>query len=216
MSNTNEEEKSKKRLFITIVLLLIVFIIAAFRYGKIRHLSGDETIIYFYNNILEDSFNNKVFTNIDPNSSFGMINVYQRDINIVKDTQIDIFRNEKYKGEKMIAPRSKGSAKFGIKNMANGDLTYDIDFSDESQYSVNMKYKLKMDNIYIVGDKDHYVSIDQMKVNDIAVINGSNNIFTIEWYWEDDDPRDVIVGMAEARQYYTLNLGITAREYSEP
>jgi hypothetical protein len=43
----------------------------------------------------------------------------------------------------------------------------------------------------------------------------SNNIFTIEWYWEDDDPRDVIVGMAEGTQYYTLNLAINAREYVE-
>ena len=55
----------------------------------------------------------------------------------------------------------------------------------------------------------------QMKVNDITVINGSNNVFTIEWYWEDDDPRDVIVGMAEPTQYYTLNLAITAREYHD-
>ena len=78
-----------------------------------------------------------------------------------------------------------------------------------------MKYKLKIDNIYIVGDENHYATIDQMQVKDITVIDGSNNIFTIEWYWEDDDARDVIVGMAEGTQYYTLNLSIDAREYVE-
>ena len=105
--------------------------------------------------------------------------------------------------------------KFGVKNVTNGDIIYDVGFTDQSNYLVNMKYKLKIDNIYIVGDENHYVSLDQMKVNDITVVNGSNNIFTIEWYWEDDDPRDVIVGMAEPTQYYTLNLAINAREYQE-
>lgn len=214
MDDTNEN-KRKKGLYITIVVLLIVFIIAAFKLGRIIHFNDDDSLIYMKNSILEQAFNNKIFTNIDSNQFVGMINVYQKDINVTKDTPIDIFNNEKYEGKKIIAPRSKGIAKFGVKNVSNRDVIYDINFSDISQYLVNMKYKLKIDNIYIVGDENHYVSIDQMQVKDITVIDGSNNVFTIEWYWEDDDPRDVIVGMAEGTQYYTLNLAINAREYVE-
>lgn len=214
MDNTNES-KRKRRLYITIVVLLIVFIIAAYKLGRIIHFNDDDSLIYMKNNILEQAFNNKIFTNIDSNQFVGMINVYQKDINVTKDTPIDIFNNEKYEGKKIIAPRSKGSAKFGVKNVSNRDVIYDIKFSDLSAYLVNMKYKLKIDNIYIVGDENHYATIDQMQVKDITVIDGSNNIFTIEWYWEDDDARDVIVGMAEGTQYYTLNLAIDAREYVE-
>lgn len=217
MNFTNEDEnKSKKKLYMTVVILIIVFIIAAYKLGKIIHFDGSDSIYYVYNNILSDVFNNKIFTNVNLDEfGIGMINVYQKDINVIKNTPIDIFNNEKYDGRKIIAPRSKGSAKFGVKNVSNGDIIYDVGFTDQSNYLVNMKYKLKIDNIYIVGDKDHYVTLDQMKVNDITVINGSNNVFTIEWYWEDDDPRDVIVGMAEPTQYYTLNLAITAREYHD-
>ena len=214
MDNTNEN-KRKKGLYITIVVLLIVFIIAAYKLGKIIHFNDDDSLTYMKNSILEQAFNNKIFTNIDSNQFVGMINVYQKDINVTKDTPIDIFNNEKYEGKKIIAPRSKGNAKFGVKNVSNRDVIYDIKFSDLSAYLVNMKYKLKIDNIYIVGDENHYATIDQMQVKDITVIDGSNNIFTIEWYWEDDDPRDVIVGMAEPTQYYTLNLAITAREYHD-
>ena len=214
MDNTNEN-KRKRRLYITIVVLLIVFIIAAYKLGRIIHFNDDDSLIYMKNNILEQAFNNKIFTNIDSNQFVGMINVYQKDINVTKDTPIDIFNNEKYEGKKIIAPRSKGNAKFGVKNVSNRDVIYDIKFSDLSAYLVNMKYKLKIDNIYIVGDENHYATIDQMQVKDITVIDGSNNIFTIEWYWEDDDARDVIVGMAEGTQYYTLNLAIDAREYVE-
>ena len=214
MDNTNEN-KRKKGLYITIVVLLIVFIIAAYKLGRIIHFNDDDSLIYMKNSILEQAFNNKIFTNIDSNQFVGMINVYQKDINVTKDTPIDIFNNEKYEGKKIIAPRSKGSAKFGVKNVSNRDVIYDIKFSDLSAYLVNMKYKLKIDNIYIVGDENHYATIDQMQVKDITVIDGSNNIFTIEWYWEDDDARDVIVGMAEGTQYYTLNLAIDAREYVE-
>lgn len=217
MNYTNEDEnKSKKKLYMTVVILIIVFIIAAYKLGKIIHFDGSDSIYYVYNNILGDVFNNKIFTNVNLDEfGIGMINVYQKDINVIKNTPIDIFNNEKYDGRKIIAPRSRGSAKFGVKNVSNGDIIYDVGFTDQSNYLVNMKYKLKIDNIYIVGDKDHYVTLDQMKVNDITVINGSNNVFTIEWYWEDDDPRDVIVGMAEPTQYYTLNLAITAREYHD-
>ena len=217
MNFTNDDEnKSKKKLYVSVVVLIIVFIIAAYRLGKIIHFGDSDSMYYVYNNILNDVFNNKIFTNVNLDEwGIGMINVYQNDINVSKNTPIDIFKNEKYDGQKIVAPRSKGSAKFGVKNVTNGDIIYDVGFTDQSNYLVNMKYKLKIDNIYIVGDENHYVSLDQMKVNDITVVNGSNNIFTIEWYWEDDDPRDVIVGMAEPTQYYTLNLVINAREYQE-
>ena len=87
MDNTNEN-KRKKGLYITIVVLLIVFIIAAYKLGKIIHFNDDDSLIYMKNNILEQAFNNKIFTNIDSNQFVGMINVYQKDINVTKDTLV--------------------------------------------------------------------------------------------------------------------------------
>ena len=81
------------------------------------------------------------------------------------------------------------------------------------EHHINMKYKLKIDNIYIVGDKDTYMGIDELSIADIIVLKDSINVFTLEWYWEDDDIKDTVVGSQKENQYYTLNLGIHAKEY---
>lgn len=62
------------------------------------------------------------------------------------------------------------------------------------KHFVNMKYKLKMDNIYIKGNADNYVTLDELNLNDIVVLKDSINIFTLEWYWKDDDELDTYVG----------------------
>jgi hypothetical protein len=78
-----------------------------------------------------------------------------------------------------------------------------------------MKYKLKIDNVYIIGNKDNYVDIADLNVEDIIVLKDSINIYTLEWYWADDDANDTIVGSQETDQYYTLNLDIDSTKYTE-
>ena len=75
---------------------------------------------------------------------------------------------------------------------------------------INMKYKLKIDNIYIRGNEDEYVSIEELKVDDIVVLEDSNNIYTLEWKWVDNDIADTYVGSLKEIQTYTLKLKINA------
>ena len=81
-------------------------------------------------------------------------------------------------------------------------------FSDEMKKFVNMKYKLKIDNVYIRGDLENYTTIDNLELDEIVVLKDSTNIFTLEWYWEDDDSLDTGVGSEKDTQYYKLNLQI--------
>ena len=99
--------------------------------------------------------------------------------------------------------------------MTDTNITYDIKFTDEMNHFINMKYRLKIDNVYIRGNNDTYVSIDALNVGDIIVLKDSINVFTLEWYWEDDDKNDTIVGSQKDNEYYTLNLEIGASEYIE-
>ena len=50
-------------------------------------------------------------------------------------------------------------------------------------------------------------------VAEVIVPKDSANIYTLEWYWEDDDKNDTIVGSQQDKQYYKLNLEINARQY---
>lgn len=137
--------------------------------------------------------------------------VTEDDIGIEKDTKLNIFNNEKFEGEKIIAPHSQGTYKFYIKNKSNRDINYNIKFSDEMKKFVNMKYRLKIDNIYIRGNEEGYTTIENLDVNNITVPKDSINVFTLEWYWEDNDELDTKVGTSEER-YYTINLKIEASQ----
>ena len=83
------------------------------------------------------------------------------------------------------------------------------------QYKVNMKYKLKLDNVYIKGNEETYQNLESINIKEIRVPKDSINIYTLEWYWEDDDKNDTTIGEQEEKQYYKLNLEINAKEYIE-
>ena len=139
--------------------------------------------------------------------------ITQDDIDVTKETQLNIFNNEKFNREKIIDPGSKGEVQICIRNKSNYDVSYDFNFTDEMQYHVNMKYKLKLDNVYIKGNKEEYKKLEDIKLKEVIVPKDSANIYTLEWYWEDDDKNDTIVGSQQDKQYYKLNLEINARQY---
>lgn len=193
------EKKKKDRLIkiiliIIIILLLLIFWLLGYRMGKIGY--GVKEVV----------------SNPDVPVDDGVttIKVMQDDIKITKDTKLDIFNNSKFNGEKIIAPKSNGTYQFCVSNEVENDIIYNIKFFDKMKNYVNMKYRLKIDNIYIRGNEDKYVGIDELSVDNITVLKDSNNIFTLEWYWEDNDKEDTYVGSQEDTQYYTLELEINA------
>ena len=187
--NQISRENLKRIIYILIIIIIILIILLVWKMGRIG--------------IDERPTSGNIYT--------GGIEVTENDIGIEKNTKLNIFNNEKFNREKIIAPHSKGTYKFYIKNKTNADMKYNIKFSDDMKKIVNMKYKLKIDNIYIRGSEENYTSIEKIDVENITVPKDSINIFTLEWYWEDDDKFDTKVGTSEDR-YYTLNLKIEASQ----
>ena len=182
-------ESLKKIIYILIIIIIILILLLVWKIGRIG--------------IDERPTSGKIYVD--------GIAITEDDIEIEKDTQLNIFNNEKFKGEKIIAPHSQGTYKFYIKNKSNRDINYNIKFSDEMKKFVNMKYRLKIDNIYIRGNEEGYTTIENLDVNNITVPKDSINVFTLEWYWEDNDELDTKVGTSEER-YYTINLKIEASQ----
>ena len=182
-------ESLKKIIYILIIIIIILIVLLVWKIGRIG--------------IDERPTSGKTYTD-------GIV-VTEDDIGIEKDTKLNIFNNEKFEGEKIIAPHSQGTYKFYIKNKSNRDINYNIKFSDEMKKFVNMKYRLKIDNIYIRGNEEGYTTIENLDVNNITVPKDSINVFTLEWYWEDNDELDTKVGTSE-ESYYTLNLKIDASQ----
>jgi len=192
-----EYEKKQKRdrrdkiILIIIIILLLLFYIVVYRLGKIGY---------------------KQVATI-PHDGTKTIKIYDKDTEITTDTELNVFANVKYNGESIISPKSEGGYKFYIENVTEDNVSYNINFLDEMDYSINMKYRLKIDNVYIKGNKDTYVGIEELSVQDIIVLKDSTNIFTLEWYWEDDDVNDTIVGSQKTDEQYKLNIKIEANAY---
>ena len=175
-------------LIITIILLLLFFVLGC-KVGKI-------------------GFGYKP-TSTEPSiDSSNMILIKESDMKEVIDNKLNIFKNEKFDGQSIIAPKSYGKYQFYVSNISNKHVKYTMKFSDEMKKFVNMKYKLKIDNVYIRGDLENYTTIDNLELDERVVLKDSTNIFTLEWYWEDNDSLDTGVGSEKDTQYYKLNLQI--------
>ena len=189
-----KKDKMQKRILIVIIFLLLIIIVVCFRMGRIslRNVSatpGEE--------------------------SLQLVQVTDDDIEITKETELDIFKNKRFDFESVIAPRSSGTYSFCVENVSGKDVKYDLSFADESKYLINMKYRLKVDNSYVKGNENTYVDLEHLNLEEVVVLKDSINVFTLEWYWEDDDARDTVVGMSSKKnkEYYKLHMEVLAEEF---
>lgn len=189
-----EKEKKKNTknkiiivLLIIIIILLLLSFLIGYKMGKI-------------------GFGYKQASAEPSQDLSDTILIKENDMKEVTDNKLNIFKNEKFNGKSMIAPKSYGKYQFYVANISKKDVKYSMKFSDDMKKIVNMKYKLKIDNVYIRGNSENYITIDNLDVDEIIVLKDSTNIFTLEWYWEDNDSLDTIVGSEKDTQYYKLNL----------
>ena len=190
----NKNKRKNKILIIIIILLIIILLVMCllgYKIGKIGYSTVNST-------------------GTTSNENVDLIKITDENGATWKNNNLQIFKNEKFNGEKIIAPNSKGTYKFYIKNEVENNITYNIRLLDEMNHFVNMKYKLKLNDVYICGNKDEYVGIDKLNIDNIVLTKDSTTLYTLEWYWEDNDELDTYVGSLKEDQYYTLNLDIQA------
>ena len=191
-----KKKKDKKKTIMCIIILIFVLIFwLGYRIGKIGYKE----------------------TTVSPNNNFenNSIILLENDMQKIKNNQLNIFNNKDFNNEKIIAPHSKGTYQFYLQNKTNTDIIYNIKFSDEMQNFINMKYRLKLNNIYIKGNSENYVSLDELELSNIIILKDSTNIYTLEWYWDDNDKLDTFVGSREEDNYYEINLYIETAQYKE-
>ncbi len=110
---------------------------------------------------------------------------------------------------------SSGTYRFSVKNNSNYDMIYNIKFEHDMTNYINMKYKLKIDNIYIRGNDNDYVDINKLNVESIIVPKHSINVYTLEWKWENDNENDIKVGFNKDNQYYYFKMQIFSNIYQK-
>ena len=178
---------------------------------------GETIIIYISSGNKKDSSNtnsnsqsNKSNSNTELDGEF-----YVSDNKIVKwndNTDLNIFTDSKKisKVNGKIAPESTGIYVFNVNNKTKYNLKYNISFIESNEYSINMKYKLKKGNTYLV---DQYVSYAQLNINDMILNSNKTDIYSLEWKWVgDNDNNDTTIGMSakDGDINYSLKINIEA------
>ena len=135
----------------------------------------------------------------------GLFKVRDSDIVWKDTTDLKIFENSMYNFESnIIAPESSNTYEFVVKNSTSYNLKYNISFIETNPYHINMKYKLKKNNTYLV---DHYVYFNELDIDEQLIDAKKNDTFYLEWKWFSAD-NDNEIGANKAS--YELLIDVRA------
>ena len=181
--------------------------------------NGETIIIYISSGNKKESSNKNTNSNEQSNKSNSNTDLegefYVSDNKIVKwndNTNLNIFTDSKKisKVNGKIAPESTGIYVFNVNNETKYNLKYNISFIESNEYSINMKYKLKKGNTYLV---DQYVSYEQLNINDMLLNSNKTDVYSLEWKWVgDNDNNDTTIGKSAKEEdiNYSLKINIEA------
>ncbi len=110
-----------------------------------------------------------------------------------------------------IAPGSTNTYKFIVRNLNEFSVKYTIDFIETNTKNINMKYRLKYGNSYVVGSESQWVSEDALNRSFKSLSAKSMDTYYLEWKWFDDDSNDTAIGIDES-SVYSLYIKVEAEE----
>ena len=117
-----------------------------------------------------------------------------------KIKELDIFKNTYYNDKAIIAPGVYGNYNFTVENYGDVPMEYNIAFNEENTHNINMVYKLKLNGSYIAGNENNWVKYEDLAQEKLILNALVNDIFTIEWKWE-DNYNDTQIGEEQGANY---------------
>ena len=118
---------------------------------------------------------------------------------------LKIFSKTAYTMDGKIAPESSNVYQFTVKNSTKYNLKYHINFIENNEYDINMQYKLKKNDTYII---DYYVRPNEINVSNMMLNSGENDTYYLEWKWISSSNDTSIGQNPEAK--YGLKIEIEA------
>lgn len=131
-------------------------------------------------------------------------------------TDIDIFSydSSKYHNTTVvtdkIAPGVENTYSFKIHNQLSFGVKYNLKMTETMQYDVNMKYKLKMNGSYVIGNSSSWVEPSQLSLSNLVLNSNSVDNYELEWKWV-DSANDNVPGI-NMNSNYILNVKIDFEE----
>lgn len=229
-------EKKNERNFIVSILILILLIIIIFllvkNLGFIDHRpripTGNVDIfdIIFKNDCNNNCCNCNCNTNCpdcnedepgfkpedNDNPLDTGIDVFDKETEYGNNTKLNIFsKTSYYVVDGKIAPGSENAYQFVIRNNNDFNIKYSLELTETNKFNINMKYRLKLNDKYIVGDENNWVSYEELDQYNLALASNTYDIYTLDWKWFEGS-NDTEVGM-NIDSEYRLDIKILASSY---
>lgn len=134
--------------------------------------------------------------------------VYQNEKEWKDLKQIDVFKNKYFNDQAIIAPGVNGKYNFIVSSEDAAKFKYNIVFTDENNYNINLKYKLLRNGKYISGNTNEWVNVEELNTSEMLLNPNTRDIFTIEWEWI-DAKNDTEVGQTVGADY-KMNIEVKA------
>ncbi len=141
------------------------------------------------------------------------LNVYDSDHKPVVwngSTDLKIFTNSMYELTDVIAPEDSNTYQFVVKNGTDYQLKYNVKFIETNPYGINMKYKLKKNDTYLI---DHYVKASELNIPEMLLNTNQNDTYYLEWKWRSSSNDTEIGVMGNAK--YGLKIDVKAESVDE-
>ena len=162
-------------------------------------------------NLINKTEVNNVVKNNDIEKN-GMLKVYDNDVDWSSKNELRIFSNPVYNFKNIVAPGSHNMYKYIVNNNEKFDVLYGLKFLEDNKDSINMKFKLKRNGEYIIGDDLNWESLNNKVINDLPLGINSYDVYLLEWKWMDGKD-DTKAGFNQSD--YKLNIEIKAKSHYE-
>ena len=156
-------------------------------------------------NIDEDNDDIPVFNEITDPNLLGQVFAGDENGNYIYQQKLNIFNNLSYNYSNKIAPGVSSIYNFKVYNNGNSNLKYYIEMYENTEYNINMKYRLKRNNDYIIGNENSWVFASELKSNFLKIESSKYDNYSLEWKWFDDDVNDTVAGKNMTSEY-KLNI----------
>ncbi len=201
----------KLPILITLIMIIILLVIIHFsRYGKVEVIipTGNVDIfeIVLANKCKDENCDDPVFRG---DHEDGLL-IYDKEGFFSNQKELNIFSNPAFEMKPIIAPGSSNAYQFVIKNDNDFDIQYNFKMVETNLYDVNMKFRLKQEGKYIIGDNDNWVTADKLNKEQIKLASNEDIPYLLEWKWFESD-RDTKIGKINNANY-KLSIQVVATE----
>lgn len=209
MSDKKDGNINKVLLFVVFILIIIIILLLLRGCSKKEEKTANKGNINVFELKCETDCNCPKCKDDDSQEEL-IIEVFDKDKTWNENAELKLFEDSAYVVKGKIAPESTGTYQFVIKNSTSFNVKYNIEFDETNSYNINMKYKLKKNNEYVVSD---WVTYSTLKQEAIRLNSKSSDTYYLEWKWFESS-NDSSIGSNPSSKY-GLSIDISAVQVND-